>query len=323
MDTVLDPLAQALWWQTDWILPNGLSSLQMDPAFAALPGHVADLSYDERQLGAGLSLYTFVARIHEPVTMSYRFLLERPYFWISQTMSGTGSYQSGPSLEGQYAPDKSYFAMLRDDVTTLTSSPGTQCGSGIILTHAHLAGLLEGERVKGRIKDLLDGGFDPAIVQFTSTDAIRSITGQMFSHPFRGAMEAVYLQAKAHELLVETLRLLTDDAVSAGVSRARRYAMAAREIMLSDIGNPPSIGEVARRVGLSQRALGEVCQEVFGASALQCFTRWRLEMARQFLASGDYSIKQVAHLTGYAYVSNFSQAFTRQFGHPPSSFLRR
>lgn len=319
----LNPLTQQPWWQTDWVLPNGLSSAHSDPAFAALPSHVGEVVYAERQLGPGLSLYTFVAKIHEPLTMSYRFLLERPYFWISITMTGTGLYQSGPSLEGQYVPDKSYFAMLRDGRTRLTSSVGTQCGSGIILTQDHLGDLLEGERVKGPVKHLLGGRFDPAIAQFTSTDTIRSVAGQMFSHPYEGAMEAVYLQAKAHELLVENLRLLTDDMGSTGVSKAPQHALAAREIMLSDIGNPPSIGEVARRIGLSQRALGDVCQEVFGASALQCFTKWRLEMAQQFLTSGDYSIKQVAHLTGYAYVSSFSQAFIRQFGHPPSKVLKR
>nr|WP_246702097.1 helix-turn-helix transcriptional regulator [Xanthobacter sp. SG618] len=88
--------------------------------------------------------------------------------------------------------------------------------------------------------------------------------------------------------------------------------------MLADIAHPPRIEDVALAVGLSQRRLNEVFREVFEASPLQCMVRWRLDLARQLLASGELSVKQVAHRLGYAHVSNFSLAFTRRFGHPPS-----
>ena len=94
--------------------------------------------------------------------------------------------------------------------------------------------------------------------------------------------------------------------------------MAARAVIMAHLADPPRIGEIARRVGLSQRRLNEVFREIFGASPMQCLVRWRLEMARDLLATGDLSVKQVAHCVGYAHVSNFSLAFTRHFGHPPS-----
>lgn len=94
--------------------------------------------------------------------------------------------------------------------------------------------------------------------------------------------------------------------------------MAAREIILANLGAPPRIGEVALQVGVSQRRLNEVFREVFGASPMQCLVRWRLDLAHELLVTSDLSVKQIAHQTGYAHVSNFSLAFRRRFGHPPS-----
>ncbi len=140
----------------------------------------------------------------------------------------------------------------------------------------------------------------------------------MGSHPYSGAMETVYLEGKAFEMLAEMLRLVFDDGASRNGAMARRLAHAAREIMMADVAHPPRIEDVALAVGLSQRRLNEVFREVFEASPLQCLVRWRLDLARQLLASGELSVKQVAHQLGYAHVSNFSLAFTRRFGHPPS-----
>ncbi len=111
---------------------------------------------------------------------------------------------------------------------------------------------------------------------------------------------------------------LADDIQPLGSPRARRYAMVAREIIMDNLGNPPRISDIARQVGLSQRRLNEVFREVFGTSPLQCLVLWRLDLAHSLLSSGEFSVKQVSRKAGYAHVSNFSLAFTRRFGHPPS-----
>jgi len=56
--------------------------------------------------------------------------------------------------------------------------------------------------------------------------------------------------------------------------------------------------------------LNEAFPELSGAMAAG--------LAYRLLASGELSVKQVAWRAGYAHVSNFSLAFTRRFGHPPT-----
>jgi AraC-like DNA-binding protein len=93
--------------------------------------------------------------------------------------------------------------------------------------------------------------------------------------------------------------------------------------MMRDLRSPPFIADVAKTVGISQRKLIEIFREVFGATPLQCFVQWRLEQARLLLQSGNLSVKQVSYMVGYNYESNFSLAFTRYFGLPPSSLNRQ
>ncbi len=89
------------------------------------------------------------------------------------------------------------------------------------------------------------------------------------------------------------------------MSRARRQAYTARDIIMADLGNPPRIADLAEMVGLSQRRLNEAFRLVFDASPVQCLMHWRLDMAYRLLATGELTVKQVAHRAGYAHVKQF------------------
>ena len=76
------------------------------------------------------------------------------------------------------------------------------------------------------------------------------------------------------------------------------------------------IGEVAKRLGLSQRTLARrLNQEGLTFSAL--LGRLRHDLADRYLADGDTSISQIAWLLGYQEVSAFSKAYKRWTGKAP------
>ena len=76
------------------------------------------------------------------------------------------------------------------------------------------------------------------------------------------------------------------------------------------------IGEVARRLGLSQRTLARrLSEEGLTFSAL--LARLRHDLADRYLADGDSSISQIAWLLGYQEVSAFSKAYKRWTGKAP------
>ena len=76
------------------------------------------------------------------------------------------------------------------------------------------------------------------------------------------------------------------------------------------------IGEIARRLGLSQRTLARRLNEE-GLSFSALLAGLRHDMADRYLADGDTSISQIAWLLGYQEVSAFSKAYKRWSGKAP------
>ncbi|MDE1570796.1 helix-turn-helix transcriptional regulator [Aquabacter sp. P-9] len=301
-----------------WMLPNGFDSLDLPSHAPGLPDSVVQVSYPQFSLRPGLEVYTFEARVRAPVNLTYEVLTGEPYLWLALNFCGRNLYVHDGGMEGAILPASSHFAMLRDPSSTFHYGPGHHVTSGMAVTPARLEEMLQGQRPSRTIAAFLDGTFDPFIASAAPTAAMRTIAEQIARNPYRGGMETLYLEGKAFEMLAEYLSAFCEDAAPAPSGRARRLALAAREILMADPAHPPRIEEVAAQVGLSQRRLNEVFRDVFGASPLQCLVRWRLDLARQWLSTGDLSVKQVAHRLGYAHASNFSLAYTRRFGHPPT-----
>lgn len=304
--------------QTSWVLPGGFGSAVLSPEAQELPKNIGEVNNCEFSLRPGLVVYTFDAKIRSPVKFSYDVLTGKPYLWLALNFSGNSEYKHGGSVSGVAPADWSFCAMLRDQKSDLLNSAGNHRAAGMVVTQNRLEDMLFGQHLCGPIADFVKSNFDSRVIASRPTPALRTIANQMFCHPYQGVMESVFLEAKAFEMLAESLRILIDESHLSGTGRERRFAMAARDIMMADLANPPRIEDVAKMVGLSHRRLNEVFREVFDASPLQCLVGWRLDLARQLLIAGELTVKQVANKAGYAHVSNFSLAFSRRFGHPPT-----
>jgi len=276
----------------------------------------------DRDLGRGLYLYTVSARFNHAAASGH--VSREPYLWFAASLPGGGTFDHGGKLRDEVSPGTAYCSLLAPDNESVVSyASGRHSAGGFAITRDRLARLVEGQEVAGPVGAFLKGQFDPTFARFTCTARMQAVLAQISNHPYHGAMETIFLEAKAYELLAENLRLLADPHEKNGMSASRKRALAAREFMMADLAHPPAIGEVARQVGLSQRALTHLFHEIYGASPLKCLNTWRLEAAQALLGSGEHSVKQVAYLLGYSQPSNFSQAFFRQFGLWPTDFQSR
>jgi AraC-like DNA-binding protein len=305
--------------EISWIIPKGSGARDTPPEVDWIPEAVGEVGYVEHALRPGLAVYTFDATIRAPVTLRNRLLNDEPYLWLATTFSGAGEFRQNGDVGCAIRPGASYCGLLRDPESDMTYAPGRHRSPGLTVTADRMREMLSGQRLHGAIDDFLAGRFDPAMLSTNCAMSLRAIAIQMSGHPYHGAMASLFLEAKAFEMLAETFRVFMDDGEKDGTARARRHAYAARDILMADLGNPPRIADLAEQVGVSQRQLNEAFHLVFDASPLNCLVQWRLDMAYRLLASGELSVKQVAWRAGYSHVSNFSLAFTRRFGHPPTS----
>jgi AraC family transcriptional regulator, glycine betaine-responsive activator len=86
------------------------------------------------------------------------------------------------------------------------------------------------------------------------------------------------------------------------------------EIMAASLDEPPKISEIARRVGLSQRALEGLFHRQIGQPPGRFFLSLRLQEARRLLLDTARPVQAIGLATGFASQAVFARAFRREFG---------
>lgn len=258
-----------------------------------------------------------------PVTFTVQQIAPKPYLMLSLLLSGAHRAIHPDMPEQALTAGRWRFLKmagsedrsLYDNLTGTTNEVVT-----LKLTANWLEAVLEGQHAPQIVQDFLAGNFDPAAGDSAISATLSRILMQIEANPYQGAMARLYVEGKIHEMLAETFTLAADRDLTPAwqdLRRGRRAAFAARDMLLDDPFNPPTLEGLARGVGVSQRRLTDLFRKEFGATPLQCLARWRLDKAHILLMQGELSVKQVAHLAGYAHVSSFTHAFTRRFGNPP------
>ncbi|MGY6248176.1 helix-turn-helix transcriptional regulator [Bosea thiooxidans] len=141
------------------------------------------------------------------------------------------------------------------------------------------------------------------------------------TEPLRG----VFQNAKTLELLcllVAQLNALRPTARILGVSRQARedqMVSAAEAIYKHEMHRPPSIDEMARRIGLNKNRLTDAFKARFGLTPGEYSRETRLQWAHQRLAEGFHSVTDVAATVGYDSHAAFTRAFRERYGYAPSA----
>lgn len=157
------------------------------------------------------------------------------------------------------------------------------------------------------------------------TPAIRMVIQQILVPPVGRSISFLYLEGKIIELIA--LKLSQCHEQQAGQKKPGlpvkdlRCIQRAREILVADILNPPSIPQLARKVGINEQKLKFGFRKVYGDTVYRTLRATRMEKARQYFDQAEDNILQVANQVGYANASHFAAAFRDCFGMTPSVYL--
>jgi AraC-like DNA-binding protein len=136
----------------------------------------------------------------------------------------------------------------------------------------------------------------------------------------------LYLESKALELITYSMAqfvspeaTLKKDSVLGpdAIERVRE----ARNVLIRNFENPPSLLELARQVGTNKTTLNQGFRKIFGTSAFDYLRIRRLERARELLESKKMNVTEAAFDVGYSQQSNFTKAFKNHFGTNPTDHL--
>lgn len=130
-----------------------------------------------------------------------------------------------------------------------------------------------------------------------------------------------YRRARAEEILIYCvdLLILSQRGIRKPLKQSDQARIQdARHILEADIEKPPSICELARRVGINETKLMAGFKDLFGQTINEHIRRIRMERAHDLLLNSEISVTQIAFEVGYEFSSNFTNAYKRYYGTTPS-----
>lgn len=138
-----------------------------------------------------------------------------------------------------------------------------------------------------------------------------------------GNASPMYLEAKVTECLSLFMRETEGkEPVNAKIvgfsDRDKIYQ--ARDIICSEYLNPPSLHDLALRVGTNECTLKAGFKEAFRTTVFNYLFDYRMNIAIHYLLDTNKSIGEVASLVGYEHQAHFCTAFKRKFNVTPSEY---
>lgn len=135
-----------------------------------------------------------------------------------------------------------------------------------------------------------------------------------------GHLRKLHTQAKVLEFLVALSAHFVGGAPRVPVKVQRIRAL--RDELDQLNGVVPSLNELARRHGFSERVMSELFKREYGQTIYSYMTDSRLHAAHAALLNSETPMKALAARLGYTDVSHFSNAFMRKFGYRPGRLRR-
>ena len=139
-----------------------------------------------------------------------------------------------------------------------------------------------------------------------------------------GELANIYKQGKIFELLsLEISKLQNNEDIITLNDYDKRAILKAKEILLDNIQNPPSIVGLAKMVHLSEVKLKRGFKQIYKTSPYQLLVSHKMNLAKNMLESGEYNINEIALQVGYKFANNFTNAFYKEFKIRPKDILKK
>lgn len=150
------------------------------------------------------------------------------------------------------------------------------------------------------------------------------IIHQIFNRDSASPADSLFLKGKILELLSHEVEFLCGPQRKQTILQPDDVAMlqAARTIIMERMSAPPSIAELARKVGLNEKKVKQGFKELYGTTVYGFLRKYRMEQAKLLFDRDQKSVTDVACAVGYSNVSHFGAIFKYHHGVRPGEYLK-
>ena len=153
---------------------------------------------------------------------------------------------------------------------------------------------------------------------FFMAPAMQSIVDQVFHTRYEGKAKMLFFRSQMTSLLAHffgQLSILTENDIPPDEGKKLQKA---KEILSTNLENPPSLSELSRQIGLNTFKLKKNFKELFGVPVFKYLQNERLTQAHEVIKNQKMTVQEAAWHVGYDSLSSFSNAFAKKFGYRPS-----
>jgi len=166
----------------------------------------------------------------------------------------------------------------------------------------------------------------PIIEPKETSPSISLILNQLTTKQINKSLRSVYIKGKVYELLSYYFSTESETetehcpyiASEETISKIKR----AKEIIIEDMNNPPSLADLAKKVGLNIKKLKTDFKEFYGVPVFTFLLNYKMERAKKLLLEQQLNVNEIALNLGYSTSSHFIAAFKRKFGITPKQFAK-
>ncbi|MGK0414677.1 MAG: AraC family transcriptional activator of pyochelin receptor [Polaribacter sp.] len=148
---------------------------------------------------------------------------------------------------------------------------------------------------------------------------------QIINSNINSSIRELYVKGKVYELL--SLHFQKDETAEGeycpflvdeeNVLKIRK----AKEIIIENMAEPPSLQELANEVGLNTKKLKEGFKQIYGDTVFSFLFDYKMEHSRRLLETNLYNVNEVGLQVGYSTSSHFIAAFKKKFGTTPKKYV--
>lgn len=177
----------------------------------------------------------------------------------------------------------------------------------------------EGELFSDLLKELLNPK-DHYVEgpSFFMTPEMENIVEAFFSNTYSGKTKMMFFRSQITALLSHFFGQLALKQNEVSKPQHREQLNKAKEILLENLDNPPSLSELSKAIGFNTTRLKKEFKAIFGVPVFKYLQNERLASAHKLISENEATVQEAAWQVGYDSLSSFSNAFAKKFGYRPS-----
>ncbi|WP_350287394.1 AraC family transcriptional regulator [uncultured Croceitalea sp.] len=153
---------------------------------------------------------------------------------------------------------------------------------------------------------------------FFMTPEMENIVDAFFYNNYSGKTKMMFFRSQITALLSHFFGQLALKQEEASKPNHREQLNKARDILLENLENPPSLSELSRAIGFNTTRLKKEFKAIFGVPVFKYLQNERLASAHKLISEKEATVQEAAWQVGYDSLSSFSNAFAKKFGYRPS-----